>query len=399
MRKAEDKALIKRLIVGIVPDGGTQIAPALTEAYRKVEASSATYKHVVLMTDGISEEGDSLELARRAADHQVTISTVGLGQDVNRTYLEKVADVSGGKSYFLNEPQGLEQILLKDVQDYSGSTAVEKSLTPIVDTKAEVLDGVDLETAPALRGYTRFISKPDAETILSIDPQKKDPLYVRWQFGLGRAAVFTSDAKSRWAQAWVTWPGYDKFWINVSRDLLPHVKTTDADSSFDSANGDLVVNYRLAPSVAETAQVPAIYALGPDGFQKPVNMRKISDRAYQGHVHIGEMTGLFRIRPLQDSAAFPETGFYRQDQESHDYGTNEALLRQISALTGGRFNPAPADVFDSGGRTIYSDWQLWPLFLGLAIALTLAELIVRKWSGLVNGLKVHNGLQMIGLGK
>ena len=37
MRKAEDKALIKRLIVGIMPDGGTQIAPALTEAYRKVD--------------------------------------------------------------------------------------------------------------------------------------------------------------------------------------------------------------------------------------------------------------------------------------------------------------------------------------------------------------------------
>jgi hypothetical protein len=161
----------------------------------------------------------------------------------------------------------------------------------------------------------------------------------------------------------------------------------------------MVVTYRLAPSVAENVKLPAIYALGPDGFQKPVNMRRISDRVYQGHVHIGELTGLFRIRPLQDSAAFPETGFYREDQESHDYGTNEALLKQISALTGGRFNPAPRDIFDAGGRTVYSDWQLWPLFLGLAIALTFAELIVRKWSGLVSSLKMHNGLQMIGLGK
>ena len=247
MRKAEDKALIKRLIVGIVPDGGTQIAPALTEAYKKVEASSATYKHVVLMTDGISEEGDSLELAKQAAEHQVTISTVGLGQDVNRAYLEKVADVSGGKSYFLNEPQGLEQILLKDVQDYTGSTAVEKPLVPIVDTKAEVIDGLNLDSAPALRGYTRFIAKPDAQTLLSIDPQKKDPLFVRWQYGLGRAAVFTSDAKSRWAQAWINWPGYDKFWINISRDLLPHFRVSDADASLDSSNGDLVVTYRLSP--------------------------------------------------------------------------------------------------------------------------------------------------------
>jgi Ca-activated chloride channel family protein len=389
MRKAEDKAMIKRLIVGIVPDGGTQIAPALTEAYRKVQASSATYKHVVLMTDGISEEGDSLELARQAADHQVTISTVGLGQDVNRAYLEKVADVSGGKSYFLNEPQGLEQILLKDVEDYSGSTAVEKSLVPIVDSKAEVLEGVDLESAPALRGYTRFISKPDAETILSIDPQKKDPLYVRWQFGLGRAAVFTSDAKSRWAQQWVNWPGYDKFWINVSRDLLPHVRTTDADATLDSANGDLVVTYRLSPEVKEPGQIPPIFALGPDGFQKTVTLAKISERVYLAHVHIGEMTGLFRVRPLQDSDAFPETGFYRQNQELHDYGTNEAVLKQISAMTGGRFNPAPEDVFDSGGRTIYSDWQLWPLLLGLAIALTIAELVMRKWNGLVAGLKMR----------
>ena len=36
IRRAEDKSLIKRLISGITPDGGTQIAPALTEAYRKV---------------------------------------------------------------------------------------------------------------------------------------------------------------------------------------------------------------------------------------------------------------------------------------------------------------------------------------------------------------------------
>jgi uncharacterized membrane protein len=383
MRKAEDKTLIKRLISGIVPDGGTQIAPALTEAYRKVMLSPATYKHIVLMTDGISEEGDSLELARRASENQVTISTVGLGQDVNRTYLEKVADESGGRSYFLNEPQGLEQILLKDVQDYSGSTTIEKALTPIVNTKVEVLEGVAIESAPALRGYARFIAKPDAETILSIDKQKKDPLYVRWQFGLGRAAVFTSDAKSRWAQDWVNWPGFDKFWINISRDLLPRAKATDAETILDSANQDLVVSYRLAPGAETPQTAPEIFVIGPQGFEKPIPMRHAGERAFQGRIHIGEMTGLFRVRPLKASAVFPETGFYRQDQEANDYGTNETLLKQIAALTGGRFNPRPEEVFDAEERTIYSVWQFWPFLLGLAIALTIAELVARKWSGLL----------------
>ena len=100
MRRAEDKSLIKRLISGITPDGGTQIAPALAEAYRRVLPSTANFKHIVLLTDGISEEGDSIDLAKEAAQHAVTISTVGLGQDVNRSYLEKVAATSGGRSYF-----------------------------------------------------------------------------------------------------------------------------------------------------------------------------------------------------------------------------------------------------------------------------------------------------------
>ena len=67
IRRAEDKSLIKRLISGITPDGGTQIAPALNEAYRRVINAHSTYKHIVLLTDGISEEGDSLELSKEAS--------------------------------------------------------------------------------------------------------------------------------------------------------------------------------------------------------------------------------------------------------------------------------------------------------------------------------------------
>lgn len=382
MRRAVDTSLMKRLIAGITPDGGTQIAPALAEAYRKVLTSKSAYKHIVLLTDGISEEGDSMDLAKEALAHQVTISTVGLGQDVNRSYLEKVAEASGGRSYFLNEPQGLQQILLKDVEDYSGSTAVEKPLTPMVLRNTEILDGVGMETAPALKGYSRFEAKPEAETILQIDPQKKDPLYVRWQYGLGRAGVFTSDAKSRWAEAWVTWPGFDKFWMNATRDLLEHKDRSEVSALFDVANGDIAVTYRLGPGTPDSLTAPPIFVLGPAGFQKPLELSKTAPRTYAGRLHVGRVHGLFRIRPVNEISAFPEVGVYREDEELQDYGTNEPLLTQISALTGGRFNPAPRSVFDAGGRALYTNWQLWPGLLALAVALTMAELVIRKWSGL-----------------
>jgi len=380
MRRAEDRTLIKRLISGITPDGGTQIAPALTEAYRRILPSNATYKHIVLLTDGISEEGDSLDLSREAQGKRVTISTVGLGQDVNRAYLEKIAQLAGGKAYFLNEPAGLEQILLRDVMEHTGSTAIEKPLKPEVKKQTEILDGVAIDTAPALKGYVKFIAKPTAETILGID---RDPLLSRWQYGLGRSAVFASDAKARWAADWITWKGYDKFWTNVARDLLPHAQSGEATVEFDSANGDLVVDYRLGRDVEEPAKIPEIFAFGPDGFQKPVLVKKIAAGQYRGRLPIADRQGLFRIRPLAESRAFPEVGLYRPEAELADYGSNQALLKQVAEFTGGRFEPDPKNIFDAGNRTIASTMQLWPAFLAIAILLNLAELVMRKWKGVM----------------
>ena len=384
IRKAEQPAVIKRLIAGIQPDGGTQIAPALNEAYRRVAPENAIYKHIVLLTDGISEEGDSMALAREARNHRVTISTVGLGLDVNRAYLERVASAADGKSYFLNDPAGLEQILLRDVEEHTGVTAVEKQIWPHVVKQAGLLDGVDMEDAPPLRGYVRFQTRPTADTILDADP--KDPLLVRWQYGLGRAAVFTSDAKNRWAVNWVTWPGFDRLWANIFRDLLPHAPASEATADFDPAGNELVVDYHFTANIPEPDTVPDIFALGPDGFQAPLTVSKVTDGHYRARLNIGQHQGLFRIRPLEDSAAFPEVGFYRQEDEMLEYGNNEALLEQVASATGGRFRPAPGEPFDAGGRSVASTMQLWPALLGLAVLLNLAELVMRKSKGLLESL-------------
>ena len=381
IRKAEDRSTIKRLVAGVMPDGGTQIAPALAEGFRRIQPVQATYKHIVLLTDGISEEGDSMAVSREASTQKVTISTVGLGQDVNRAYLEKIAVNAKGKSYFLVDPSGLEQILLKDVQEHTGAPAVEKPVVPVVVRQSELLSGVGMETAPPLRGYVRFISKPGADTILKFE---KDPLYVSWQFGLGRSGIWASDAKSRWAERWIGWDGFDRFWLNVFRDLLPHAQSGEATAHYDEASGKLRVEYRLAPNTPPPARVPEIYALGPEGFRKPLPVQKVAEGVYSGAVAVGGLQGLFRIRPLTETRAFPETGFYREEEELTSYGNNEALLRHVSEFTGGRFNPQPGAVFDTGGRSIPSSVNLWPILLAIAIGLNLTELVMRKWPAIMD---------------
>jgi uncharacterized protein YegL len=384
IRRAEDRTNIKRLVAGVTPDGGTQIAPALAEAYRKILGSTSTYRHIVLLTDGISEEGDSVAIAREASERRVTISTVGLGQDVNRAYLEKVASLAKGRPYFLTDPSGLEQILLKDVMEHTGSTAIEKQIAVSVQKSSSIVEGLNMESAPPLRGYVKYAAKPGADTVLMAD--RKDPLLSIWQMGLGRSAVFASDAKSRWAERWIGWEGFDRFWINLFRNLLPHTQPGEALLTYDSAGGNLVVEYRFAGHIEPPARIPEIFAFGPDGFQKPVPVKKVAEGAYRGQLPIGDRQGLYRVRPVEDSRLFPETGLYRHQDELTDYGTNELLLRQVAAFTGGRFAPGPSQVFDAGGRSVITRMQLWPGLLGLAIALNLAELLIRKWRGIIDTL-------------
>jgi hypothetical protein len=153
-------------------------------------------------------------------------------------------------------------------------------------------------------------------------------------------------------------------------------------TDFDPATGDLVVDYRLGPQVLEPPRPPDIFVLGPDGFQQPMPIQKIGARSYRGRLAIGDRQGLFRVRPLVESAAFRETGFYREERELSEFGNDPALLAQIASYTGGRVNPEPRAVFDPGGRSVASTLQLWPALVGLAILLNLAELVLRKWAGL-----------------
>jgi len=148
-----------------------------------------------------------------------------------------------------------------------------------------------------------------------------------------------------------------------------------------------VVDYRLGSPMEEPAKIPDIFLFGPEHFQSPVQVVKLAAGAYRGRLVIGRRQGLFRIRPLEESRAFPEIGFYREEEELAQYGSNEFLLRQIAEITGGRFNPDPIRVFDTGGRTVPAAMRLWPGLLALALLLSLAELILRKWASVVETLR------------
>jgi len=188
--------------------------------------------------------------------------------------------------------------------EHTGATAIEKPFQPIVLKPAEILEGVGMESAPELKGYVKFIAKPFADVILSIE--KRDPLLARWQYGLGRSAVFTSDAKARWAAQWVNWKGFDRFWANLVRDLLPHSQAGEANVEHDSANGDLIVEYRLGRHVPSRPPFPT----SSSSARMVFSARSASARLPRGLPRPGAhrpAAGLFRIRPLANPAPSPRS--------------------------------------------------------------------------------------------
>src|ERR1700730_14923297 len=147
------------------------------------------------------------------------------------------------------------------------------------------------------------------------------------------------------------WKGCDKFWTNLSRDLLPHTQAGEAAVEYDSANSDLVANYRLSEGLGEPKERTCLQMICSDGFQMQMDVIKVGSGVYRGRLQIGPRQGLFRVRPLVDTPAFPEVGLYRPEVELTEDGSNQALLKQVAEFTGGRFEPAPTAVFEAGGGT------------------------------------------------
>ncbi len=73
--------------------------------------------------------------------------------------------------------------------------------------------------------------------------EKGDPVLAHWQYGLGRAVAFTSDAKPKWARMWMNWEKYRQFWSQTAQWSLRRVENADftTDVNIDKGEGVLSV--------------------------------------------------------------------------------------------------------------------------------------------------------------
>jgi uncharacterized membrane protein len=198
--------------------GGTSIYPGLVAAYDLMRASDAATRHVVVMTDGLSQEGDFPGVLGALTDIGIATSFVGVGDAADRLQLTTLANLSGGALHFARDFRALPSLLAQE--------ALMLSATPISEgpTRADwvaggvpdFLTGVLAGPPPLLQGYVRTTAKPEADVHL-VERSEDDPLLASWRYGLGRVVAFASEVDGPWAEAWTAAPEFARLWSQTVR--------------------------------------------------------------------------------------------------------------------------------------------------------------------------------------
>jgi Ca-activated chloride channel homolog len=105
----EDSASIKRQIERLRPAGGTAIDEGIKLGIEELgKGKKEAISQAFLLTDGENEHGDNnrcLKLAKLAAEYNMTLNSLGFGDNWNQDILEKIADAGGGALAHIQRPE------------------------------------------------------------------------------------------------------------------------------------------------------------------------------------------------------------------------------------------------------------------------------------------------------
>ncbi len=401
MTPAKHSARIQSDIARIQAGGGTEIFSALDTAYQALSTTRAKRKHVVLLTDGQAPQNGIRDLVQGMAAEDITVTAVGLGGGVDESLLRMISDVGGGRFYKVLDPQSLPRIFTRETEMVSRSAAVEEYFQPRVASPADFLRGIDVAAAPFLHGYIATkLKPPPAQEIL--ESELGEPILARWRVGLGYTLAWTSDVKNLWAVEWLKWPQFGQFWSQLVREHMRQRKRQvfDMRAEIDAATGHVraVIDAIGADDSFQNGLDASLTLLGPEGGSKlsgethKIPMLQTAPGRYEADFPLDRYGSFLLHASLEQSV--DEPGHARTKAvavaESFGHVTNPypreylALapdidtLARASAVTGGHLDPTPRAVFDPAGESIRYHEDLWPRFVGLAIALFLLDLLVRR---------------------
>ena len=203
----------------------------------------------------------------------------------------------------------------------------------------EAIQDIDWKEAPPLGGYVATSLKGTAEMVLMT--HQEDPLLATWRYGLGRSVAFTSDAKAKWAVLWLRWGGFNKFWSQLTRWTLRSGTRSDTVATVQPERREGRDRGRRHRPKGEFINFldSQVGVVSPDKQRTVVELEQVGPGRYRGRFPAAQEGVVPRRHgpaPRRADGGVParRTGG-TVFQELRDLGVDEALLRELSELTGG----------------------------------------------------------------
>jgi uncharacterized membrane protein/uncharacterized protein YegL len=388
MQSARNRLHIGQNIARLAAQGGTAIFPALDLAFQDLQAQSARIKHVILLTDGQTQESGIPELVQSMRAEGITLSAVGLGSDVNRNLLQQAAALGGGRAYFTSDPHNVPRIFVRETSTVGQNSVVEELVRVQAHEPADFLKGIDLESAPMLRGYVATRAKPRPAQVV-LQSELGEPILARWRVGLGWALAWTSDVEPRWATDWLRWRGLASFFGQLVREhmrerrhddlpmratmegeeLLVTVDALGADDRFlNGLDSSVIIDGPLATDAERVQQTLALQQRAPGRYELRVPWTRYGSFALSA-IHRKDDRVVAHSH-AQLSNPYPAEYAARKP--------NRALLEQAAAITSGHALGSMRELFAAGDQHIEAHRELWPEFVMLALGLFLLDIALRR---------------------
>ena len=121
-QKVEDKQALKEKIQGIGADGGTALYSGVKTGADQLEEylSARRINRVILLSDGLANVGPSTprdlrRLGSQLAGRNISVTTIGVGDDYNEDLMAGLAEASDANYYYVKDTEKLPEIFAKEL--------------------------------------------------------------------------------------------------------------------------------------------------------------------------------------------------------------------------------------------------------------------------------------------
>jgi len=393
LQKLTDKNKIKKAITSIPSFGDPpSYSPFLQAAAKALEKESAATKHIVIVGDGDAEDNYQPVISQ-ISGKGITVSSIGVNVEGQAQFMEtmhSIARIGKGRFYQSDDPSQVPNLLLQETQKGLKPWIVEEDFRPTLGAPSQIMAGLDLLSFPHLTGYVASTAKPAAEVVLQTPQQ--DPLVAQWQYGLGRAAAWTSDLGGRWTSAVLAWPSGGRLLANLVAWTLPPGDDPDLQLETSTA-GD---QGHLLVKAADTGPQPPVDSVianivSPDLKPVQIPLQSTGPGRYEADFPAD------RVGPYLINVTLSANGRHLRSATgglavaySPEYrflGTDLGFLKALAAAGGGKLLSKTSQVFrqqlpPSRVRTSMAFAFLTVAILLLPLDIAARRLVFRRGDGL-----------------